>query len=163
MRKYLWAFLPLFWGACAPLATDESQSTALDFKEEMLFEGPNSFTANNPLALSQIAENLAVDPSQVKKVKAGEVLVKFSPEYAGLVESLLLQVTSDEKELVTVASLSPVDSEGNYFTMNLAAEVELQDYLADSSTVWVLDANLINGVDQMQIVVGLTLLCEYSE
>ncbi|MCA1752185.1 MAG: hypothetical protein LC670_10415 [Flavobacteriales bacterium] len=88
----------------------------------------------------------------------------MSETQAAITESLLLQVVSNNKSLVTAGTLSPLTEDAASLDLNVAEDIDLMPYLSDEGCTWVLDLNLSEDfMDEMTVNGTLTLRVEYSE
>lgn len=151
----LWLF------SCAPSTKNESVETELPLSGEMLFEGANSLQYSSEDQLAEIAGEVGVAEEYLRSVTISDVTIKLDDLSRPITESLLLQVVSDNQELVTIGTLNPLP-EGQVFTLSLADDTSILKYLKDSGTTWVLDLNITEDyMDEMTIGAILILNIDY--
>lgn len=163
MRKYLvWALLPLMI-ACQSTVTDESQSLNVELAGEMLFEGANTLQGEGNMDIQTLAEELGCSPEAIESVGISKVELNMQTEDRAITESLLFQVVSNEQELTSIASLSPLPESG-MIDLSVAEEVNLAPYLKDEGLTWVLDLNLKEDhMDVMLAKAKINLIVEYKD
>lgn len=163
MRKYLaLALLPLLI-ACQSTVSDNSQELKVALSGDMLFEGANTLQGKGDLDLSSLAESLGVSSEAITKVGISSVEMNIQQENRGIVESLLFQVVSNNQELSSVASLSPLPETG-VLKLNVAEEVNLLPYMKDEGLTYVLDLNISEDhMDEMMAKAKLALVVEYKD
>lgn len=163
MRKYLiWAVLPLFM-ACQSTVSNSDQSVSFAVSGDMLFEGPNTLQGEGSLDLVTLAENIGAEPTAIKSVKASAAKVALENPQQAITESLLLQIVSNNMDLKTVGTLSPVPAEG-ILQLNMAQDLDLLPYMEDEGMTWVLDLNLSEDhMDVMKAKGDIALVIEYTE
>lgn len=140
-----------------------SQEVNLDFKGEMLFGGANSLQMAADVSLDDLAQKANTNVPNIKGIGVKSASITVNENQLDLVESLLLQVVSNNQNLISVGTLSPVDKAGN-LELSIAQELDLLPYLQDEGCTWVLDVNL-NTEDMLDLELAgnLTMLLEYTE
>lgn len=163
MRKYLiWAMLP-FLMACQSTVSDNSQEVNVNLSGDMLFAGANTLQGASGIDISSLAENLGTSPESISKIGISTVVMNIQEDSRSIVESLLFQVVSNNKELTSVASLSPIPA-GGVLKLNVAEEVNLLPYFQDEGFTWVLDLNISEDhMDEMMAKAKVGLIVEYKE
>ncbi len=163
MRKYLiWAVLPLFM-ACQSTATNDEESINILVSGDMLFEGPNSLQGEGSRDLMSLAESIGCAVEDIKSIKAAKAKVGMEEKQQSITESVLLQVVSDNEELMTLGTLNPIPAQGILY-LNMAEETDLLPYLKDQGMTWVLDLNLSSDhEDMMNAKAEIGLVIEYTE
>ncbi len=164
MRKRLFLLLaPFLLVACGDTATDTSQFVQLDLRGDMLFAGANTLQMPASIDARNLAEALSISVENLKKVGVKKAVLSVDPSKVKNLESFLLQVVSNEQDLITIGTLSPIKSGGSV-ELQLAEEVDLLPFLKDEGCTWVLDLNLAEDhMDEMQIDGNLYLQIEYIE
>ena len=162
MRKIICFLSFLALASCSSELAQLKVEKDLVLEGEMLFEGPNTLTANNNTDLITLIEGAGLETSQVESVEVTKAIITLSSDGQSLVESLLLQIVSDNQELITVGTLNPLP-EGKIMDLQLAEEMDLKPYLDDSGCTWVLDLNLNGDADQMAVKSKLNLVVNYKE
>ncbi len=162
MRKIICFLGILALASCsAELSQLETEQNLL-LKGEMLFEGPNTLTASSNTDLITLIEGAGLETGQVESVEVSKAIITLNAEGQSMAESLLLQIVSDNQELITVGTLNPLP-EGKIMNLQLAEEMDLKPYLDDSGCTWVLDLNLNSDADQMAVKSKLNLVVNYKE
>lgn len=131
---------------------------------DMLFEGSNTLQMPAEMSPAKIAEKLSVEVKNLKKIGVSKASLSMRDDQAAITESLLLQVVSNNKSLVTAGTLSPLTEDASSLDLNVAEDIDLLPYLSDEGCTWVLDLNLSEDfMDEMTVNGTLTLRVEYSE
>jgi len=157
----LLAFLGILLSSCGPSVSTETVDIELKLTGEMLFEGSNSLQYANGHQLADLAGTIGTDIAAIQNVLVSNVVIGLDDSSRQITESLLLQVVSDNHELVTIGTLKPLP-EGNTFTLSLAEDTSILPYLNDEGTTWVLDLNITaDYMDEMVVSGKITLNVEY--
>lgn len=163
MKKYILnSFLLMFLISCSSTETKEYELKNLRVSGEYLFEGPNTLQGQSTINLKEIAENLNIDPIHIKSVYVGEASITFEPDsLRNAIESALVQWVSNDLELVSVATKSPLpDTESIALEVN--QEQDILPYLKDESSTLVVDANITENMDFLEATVSFKLNVEYT-
>ncbi len=156
-------FAALLVSACAETAVDESFETSLALTGDMLFEGSNTLQAAAALTPDQVAEHAGTATKNLKKIGVAEAVMRMDDAQAKITESLLLQIVSDNNNLATVGTLSPLPASG-MLKLNVSERIDLLPYLNDQGATWVLDLNLTeNHIEDMTVNGQITFRTEYNE
>jgi len=163
MRKIIFFLGFIALAACsADLAQLEVEKNLM-LQGEMLFEGAaNTLTMDNDQDLITLIEEAGLTTDQVESVGISEAKITLSSSEKSIAESLLLQVVSDNNQLITLGTLNPLP-EGAIVNLKLAEEIDLKPYLEDSGCTWVLDLNLSGDADEMAIKSKIKLVVNYKE
>lgn len=154
-------FMAAFMFGCSSSSTSEKSITT-EVTGEMLFSGPNSLQAPVSVSVDGLAEELNLEPSDLKRIGISGIRVTLDGEQAELSESLLLQIVSNNTEMEALGTLSPL-GEGNSFDLNVAEEVNLLPFLKDDGATWVLDVNLSEDImDEMKATAELSLTIKHK-
>jgi len=139
------------------------QTLSLELTGEMLFSGANTLSMQANTSAISLAEGLNIEAEKLVSVGVLEAIIELDAEQKQITESLLLQIVSDQEEMTTIGTLSPLP-EGNAFSLNLANEMDLLPYLKDEGTTWVLDLNLSEDyMGEMIVPAELNLVINYQE
>lgn len=161
MKKLLKLLPLLLLAACSSNTTVEKLVT-LNFSDEMLFEGANSMQMPLNVELGSFLGSLNIVEADVKNIGVKEASIEVAPEQVEMVESLLLQVVSDNHDLISVATLSPVDKSG-LLSLSTAEEIDLLPYFKDNGCTWVLDVNLkVDDMTDLTLSGSLKLSVEHT-
>ncbi|PTM02727.1 MAG: hypothetical protein DA405_12415 [Bacteroidetes bacterium] len=163
MRKIIFFLGFIALAACsADLAQLEVEKNLM-LQGEMLFEdAANTLTMDNDQDLITLIEEAGLTTDQVESVGISEAKITLSSSEKSIAESLLLQVVSDNNQLITLGTLNPLP-EGAIVNLKLAEEIDLKPYLEDSGCTWVLDLNLSGDADEMAIKSKIKLVVNYKE
>ena len=154
-------FLAILLSSCGATVATETVNMELKLAGEMLFEGSNSLQYATDSQLANLADIVGTDIPAIQKVIVSNAVIELSDASRQITESLLLQVVSDNQELVTIGTLNPLPK-GNQFTLSLADDTSILPYLKDSGTTWVLDLNITEDyMDEMVVSGKLTLGVDY--
>lgn len=149
--------------ACQSTLSDDSQSVGFQVSGDYLFAGANTLQGEGNLDLSSLAENIGTNPDNIKAVRISSAKIGMEPSGQAITESLLLQIVSNNAELISLGTLSPVPAEGS-LELKTAQDVDLLPYLKDEGMTWVLDLNLKEDhTDEMRAKGEVKLIVEYTE
>jgi len=162
MRRIICFLGFLAFASCSAELSQMTVEKDLVLAGEFLFEGPNTLTADNDQDLISLIEGAGLETSQVKSVEVSAAKITLSADGKAMAESLLLQIVSDNHELITLGTLNPLP-EGKIVNLQLAEEIDLKPYLEDTGCTWVLDLNLNGDADQMAVKSKLNLVVNYKE
>ncbi len=163
MKKFLlWALVPLFM-ACQSNVQDDSQRLSATLSGDMLFEGANTLQGSSETTIESIAQAIGCKVEAIQSIGVKTVEVEMNAEDHTITESLLFQVVSNNQELSSIATLSPLP-DSNLLKMQVAEEIDLAPYLKDEGLTWVMDLNLTEDhMDPMTAQANLTLLVNYKD
>lgn len=162
MRITAFSLLLLLLMAACTSTTSVEKSVATTLSGEMLFSGPNSLQAPVSNTADALAEEIGINASDISDIGVSAIQISLNPEQAGLAESLLLQIVSNNNEMMALGTLSPL-KDGTTFDLNVAEEINLLPFMKDEGATWVLDVNLSEDViDEMQATADLTLTINYK-
>lgn len=162
MRKIIFFLGFIALAACsADLAQLEVEKNLM-LQGEMLFEGANTLSMDNDQDLISLIEEAGLTTDQVKSVGISEAKITLNSSEKSIAESLLLQIVSDNNELITLGTLNPLP-EGAIVDLKLAEEIDIKPYLEDSGCTWVLDLNLSGDANEMAIKSKIKLVVNYKE
>ena len=163
MRYLPFISVLLLLSGCQPTAVSDDITSPLELKGEMLFEGSNTLQMPAATTPEALAIALSADEENLKKIRVSQATIEIPESAAGISESLLLQIVSNQQDLITIGTLSPLPA-GNSFELQLAADMDLLPYLKDEGCTWVLDLNLSEDLmDDLAVAVSLRLEIHYSE
>ncbi len=147
--------------ACTSTVNTEKRITTT-VSGEMLFSGPNSLQGPVSTTVDALAGDIGIEPSDISNVGISAIQISLSEEQAEMAESLLLQIVSDNNEMVALGTLSPLQG-GTTFDLNVAEEINLLSFMKDEGATWVLDVNLSEDImDEMKATADLTLSINYK-
>ncbi|MCZ4410476.1 hypothetical protein O3Q51_16790 [Cryomorphaceae bacterium 1068] len=128
---------------------------------DMLFEGANTLQFSGESQLEVITSELNINSEALESALVSSAILTLDDPTRAITESLLLQIVSDNNELITIGTLSPLP-EGNKMTLSLAEEPAILNYLKDEGTTWVLDLNITEEhMDEMNISAAVSLNVDY--
>ncbi len=152
--------LVLVLSACGEKATELITTEPMAASGEFLFEGPNTLQGNFSLDLSLLSEKAAMDENEISEVSIERVVLDFDgDDTAQYVESVLVQLVSNDLPLVSAATLSGLNGKDN--TLNVNSELDILSYIKDSSSQLIVDANLMKDMDEMIVSVTFELTIKY--
>lgn len=162
LRPRLPILLLSFWlVSCGPTTKNESVEIELKLTGEMLFEGANTLQVSGENQLTKLGNELGVEASAIKNVSVSAAVIELDDSSKEITESLLLQLVSDNNELFTIGTLSPLP-DGNNLSLSMAENTSILPYLEDDGLTWVLDLNINEDHMEEMIVTGiLTLIVDY--
>jgi hypothetical protein len=153
--------LSLSLAGCADLSTQE-KTINLNLTGEMLFSGANTLQMPVATSAESLAQEVNVVANNLSAIGVGKAIIELTGDQAAITESLLLQIVSNNQEMTTLGTLSPLPN-GTKFELRLAEEIDLLPYLNDEGATWVLDLNLTEDfLDEMQVKGKLALTIKYS-
>ena len=162
MKKLLIPVLALFLLSCAESNQAEYVWNNLEVSGEFLFEGPNTLQGKPDSPLEQISEKLGVPAEKIQKVHLSECTLEFaSDSLRSQVENALVQLVSDNLELVSVATINGIPESGE-ISLQVSEEQDILPYLMDKSTSLVVDANTKRDMDALNCSVSFKLNVLYS-
>jgi len=162
MRITAFSLLLLFLMAACTSTTSVEKSVATTLSGEMLFSGPNSLQAPVETRADALAGDLGIEATDLSSVGISAIQISLSDEQAGIAESLLLQIVSNNNEMVALGTLSPLEG-GTSFDLNVAEEINILPFMKDEGATWVLDVNLSEDImDEMKATADLTLRINYK-
>lgn len=150
--------------SCASTVEKEVSWTDVTVSGEFLFEGPNTLQGQVKTGVDFFAEKLNVPVENIKSANISSAQIRFIPDtLTGTVESVLLQWVSEELELVSVATKSPVDAQSGGIQLDVTEEVDILPYLKDASTTTVVDINCNTDLDELSAKLDMQVRLTYSE
>ncbi|TXC85456.1 hypothetical protein [Luteibaculum oceani] len=162
MMRILSLALALVLFSCATVEQAE-QSVEISLSGEMLFSGANTFQTPMELSEAELLEKANLPESQIKSIGVKSVEIQLDSTQRAIMESVLLQVVSDNQEMISIGTKSPLP-DGTNFELSLAEEIDLLPYASDAGATWVLDANLTEDyMDLMSVNAKVNLVINYIE
>jgi len=162
MRITAFSLLLLLLIAGCTSTTSVEKSVTTTLSGEMLFSGPNSLQAPVSTTVEELASDLEIDAADISSAGVSAIQIRLSDEQAGMAESLLLQIVSNNNEMVSLGAISPLE-DGTSFDLNVAEEINLLPFMKDEGATWVLDVNLSEDImDEMKATADLTLTINYK-
>jgi len=157
---YLLILVIIFLSSCGGKQTKVITTEAMTASGEFLFEGPNTLQGNFSLDLELLADELDIKPSEIKEVNIERILLDFdNPNQYPSVESVLVQLVSNDLSLISAGTLTTPDSRDNILSVN--TELDIKPYIEDTSSQLIVDANLSEDMDELSVSVVFLLLVEY--
>ena len=155
------AILAVCLPACGPSTTTEAVDVELKLSGDMLFEGANSLQYSNESQLEELAAAVGSDIRSIKNVSVSAALLELDNSSRQITESLLLQIVSDNQELVSIGTLNPLPK-SDQLKLSIAEDSSILPYLKDSGMTWVLNLNISEDyMDEMLVKGKLSLTIEY--
>lgn len=138
-----------------PIMTDAMTATG-----DFLVEGPNTLQGNFSLDIQSLSDELGIDDGQVSKVHIDAITLVFEdPETTDAVESVLVQLVSNNLPLQSAGTLSAFSGKENLLNVN--KDLDILAYINDSSSQLIVDANLRNDLDELSVSVVFQLTVKY--
>lgn len=163
MRYLLSISILVILSGCQTTSVNNNITIPLELKGEMLFEGSNTLQMPATTTPDALAIALSVDEENLKKIRVSKASFEIPEGAAEISESLLLQIVSNQQDLITIGTLSPLP-EGSSFELQLAEDMDLLPHLKDEGCTWVLDLNLSEDLmDDLTVAGSLLLEIHYSE
>lgn len=163
MRYFFLLAVLILATACTETDNKYYAIPGIEVSGELLFEGPNTLQGQPKINLNDIAEKLDISVENITAAYLEEATIGFMPDsLQANVESSLIQLVSDNLELVSVATKSPLPSNGEV-ELEVNKEQDILPYLKDGSTTIVVDANIVGDMDELKALVNLKLNIEYSK
>lgn len=148
--------------ACSSPEVAEYSLQDIAVAGEFLFEGPNTLQGKSGGVDDQIAEQLGISKNQLSAVYLKSATIKFEADsLRGSIQSALVQWVSDELELISVATKSPLPASGPVKLVT-SAEEDILPYLQDATSSVVVDVNLGQDMEALHAMVTLVLNVEYK-
>lgn len=162
--KYITCFLLIILFGCSQISEKEIEIKTISLSGDFLFSGPNTLQSTETMSLPPYVEELGIESEEnIIEIQPASVTVSFSSaEDAANVESILLQIVSDDLEMTSVATLSPIPAGQNQVQLNVSPELDLLPYLGDPSTVVIADVNLKEDMDALSIDTQMNLKFKYT-
>lgn len=127
---------------------------------DFLFEGPNTLQGSFELNDALLASMTGLTINEIKAVHVEAISLTVQEDSASaLVESVLVQLVSNDLPLQSIGTLSGVAAEANQLNSNTT--LDIFEYIKDESTSLVIDANLTQDMDQLSTTVVLKLSIKY--
>lgn len=164
MNKILCAVLAVgLLASCGSPEVADYSMADITVSGDFLFEGPNTLQGKPGTAIEEIASELAVKPDDLSAIYLKAATITFDAgDQRADVQSALLQVVSDELELVSVATKSPLPAT-DPVQLDASQEQDLLPYLKDPTATVVVDANLAADMDVLSASVSLEFSVEYKK
>lgn len=164
-RFVLFVILGLSLQSCQTKSEINEQKLQVTLQGEMLFEGANTLQAAAKDYLVKLEESSGVPAKQWTALYIESIEVNFPEEETTKPESLLFQIVSNDQEMVSLGTLSPVpDGQKNYMIPVAAEAPDLLPYFEDKGLTWVLDLNLAaDHLDPLKVEGLLSFRIEYQE
>ena len=166
MKTAFLSRIPLFvlalWLVSCGLSTENAPvEIEIEPTGEMLFEGANTLQFSGENQLKEVSDKLGIAESEIEEVLVSAAVLELDDSSKEITESLLLQLVSNNNELITIGTLSPLP-DGNDMSLSLAENTSILSYLTDEGMTWVLDLNINEDhMDVMTVKGDLTLTVDY--
>lgn len=129
---------------------------------EYLFEGPNTLQGTPESVIKDLTDQLGINESDIQSVYLDQATIRFSPDsLQKKLESALVQWVSDELELVSVATKSPLP-DNPIIELEVNKEQDILPYLLDDNSTLVVDTNILGDIDYLEARLNFTFNVEYS-
>ncbi|MFY0607499.1 MAG: hypothetical protein JXR10_12345 [Cyclobacteriaceae bacterium] len=141
----------LVFFSCGEKETQVFESEAIAASGEFLFEGPNTLQGPFTLTLSQVSKQLGIEESAISDVRISGISLTFDDDANRQnVESVLVQVVSNDLSLETAGTLNPLGAEPVQ-ELQINQELDFLPYLKDQTTQLIVDANLTTDMDMLGV------------
>lgn len=162
--KYFSILLIVFSLGCSQLSEKEIETNSISLSGEFLFSGPNTLQSSETMSLPPYVDELGIkSEDNIVEVHPASVIVSFnSAKDAANVESILLQIVSDDLEMTSIGTLSPLPAGESQVKLNVSPELDLLPYLGDPSTVVIADVNLKDDMDALTIDAKMNMNFKYK-
>lgn len=160
--------LALILNACTPPQQAESQIQTDAIASGPFFSGPNSLIAEQEVNYDQLIEGQSLTAKQLKSIKLNEVSVSLraidSIDFSYF-DDASLSIVGSEIEMMSIATLNPIESDGQRISLGVSEEAELVDYFKAGKYSLVLDMGLNEDLylNELGATIDITLNIEYKE
>lgn len=162
MKNITIALLSILLMACGSPLTTTYDWEELTVSGEFLFEGPNTLQGQPGSPLSDIARSIGVDENRIKSITISSAQIILAPDsLQSAVESALVQWVSNDLDLVSVATKSPIDQNGT-IELDVKQSQDILPYIKDANSTLVVDLNLNQDLDFLEGKVALKLNVTYK-
>ena len=160
--------LALIINACTPPQSAESQIRAKSIASGPFFSGPNSLIAEQVVNYAQLVDGQSLTAEQLKSVKLKSVAVSLRTIDSivfSYFDDASLSIVGSDIEMMSVATLNPIDSDGQSVDLGVSEEAELVDYFKAGNYSLVLDLGLNEDLylNELGATIDITLNVEYKE
>lgn len=153
---YLTVFLIITIQACGPKMTKIYEADPITASGEFLFEGPNTLQGKLTTTIKDVCGSLGLHYSDINSAEVSSLTLRIVPDsLRNEVESVLVQLVSDELPLVSVGTLSPLMDQKEQ-TLKTSGDVNILPYLKDETSMVIVDANLSSDLDELATEVIFT-------
>jgi hypothetical protein len=158
----------LIMNACTPPQAADSQIQAEAIASGPFFSGPNSLIAEQEVNYEQFVEGQNLSATQLKSVKLKEVSVTLRAADSidfSYFDDASLSIVGSDIEMMSIATLNPIESEGQNIRLGVSEEAELADYFKAGNYSLVLDLGLNEDLylNELGATIDITLNVEYKE
>jgi hypothetical protein len=160
--------LALVINACTPPQQTESQVKAEAIASGPFFSGPNSLIAEQEVDFDKLIDGQSLTAKQLKSVKLQAVSVSLraidSIDFSYF-DDASLSIVGSEIEMMSIATLNPLEGEGQSISLGVSEEAELVDYFKAGSYSLVLDLGLNEDLylNELGATIDISLNVEYKE
>lgn len=162
--KYITVILVVLALATGCQSTQDSTYDCenLNVTGEYLFEGPNTLQGTPESVIKDLTDQLEINETDIQSVYVDQATIRFSPDsLQNNIESALVQWVSDELELVSVATKSPLP-DNSIIELEVNKEQDILPYLLDDNSTLVVDVNILGDMDYLEARLDFTFNVEYS-
>lgn len=107
----------------------------------MLFIGANTLQMPVNQNASALMNEAGLNNQELKAIEIEKISVELNETQHDIIESVLLQVVSDNNDMLTLGTINPIPK-GMVFDLSLAEETDLLPYFEDANATWVMDVNI---------------------
>jgi hypothetical protein len=155
--------LTIIMTGCSNTETVTHTLNNIQVSGEFLFEGPNTLQGAITTGIDDLANNVNSSAKDLKRVRVDSVVVNIPGDsLRSNLESLLVQIVSDELPLISLGTINPLTA-GSIQSLNTNKEAELLPYFQSESAILVVDANFQKDMDFAELSVDLFLSIESTK
>jgi hypothetical protein len=165
MKKFtkVWLLFLVIVFACSEPQEKAMQLSPVSVSGEFLFEGPNTLQGKLEVNWDAFLAQEQISKDKLSKVYLSNATIDFSPDSLETeIESALLQVVSDELELVSIATKNPLPS-AYPVSFDIAQDQDILPYLMDPTAMMIVDVNIASDIEALSGVVKCKMNVIYEK
>ncbi len=153
--------------ACTPPQQAESNLKVEAITSGPFFEGPNSLIAEEEVKFDQLIDGQNLSADQLKSVKIQSVGVTLramdSLDFTYFNDASI-SIVSPEIDMMSIATINPIESDGQSISLQTSEEAELVDYFKSGKYSLVLDLGLNQDIyiGELGATIDIKLNVEYK-
>lgn len=141
MKLIFKLFLVFLVATSCTKTESHKHSLELKLKGDMLFIGANTLQMPVNQNASALMNEAGLNNQELKAIEIEKISVELNETQHDIIESVLLQVVSDNNDMLTLGTINPIPK-GMVFDLSLAEETDLLPYFEDANATWVMDVNI---------------------
>ena len=149
--------------SCAKQAESAAREEATATASGPFFTGPNSLIAEQRVNLTDLIEGVPLNAEKLQSVSLEKVQVNLraidSLDFSYF-NNASLSIVSSDLEMISIATLNPIETDGQSISLTASQEADLSDYFKAESYSLVLDLGL--NEDLYQDELGANILLDLS-